>query len=338
MNNTYNISKPLLEVRNFSYLFKVNSENYAVKDVSFSLYPNEFIGIIGESGSGKSVLAKAILQLNSFGGNSSKESKIIYGGVNLLSLDEEGIRKIRGREIGIVFQDPMTYLNPTATIGRQIEETLELHFPHYTSLETYTKTLELLKLVELSKEETLYKKYPHELSGGMRQRVMIAIALAPKPRIFIADEITTALDVTVGGEILLLLKKLQKTLAMSVIFISHDLSIIFNYASKVLVMYKGTIVEKGLTQKICTHPEHPYTKALIDSIPRIDMDKNTRFESILMQRDRPVLSCIFYDKCKYAQDLCKNSMPKLSKSEDSEILCHFPLKIKKEEQCLTTPC
>jgi oligopeptide/dipeptide ABC transporter ATP-binding protein len=332
-----NLLKPLLQVKNFSYHFASNPGVYAVKNANFSLFPNEFIGIIGESGSGKSVIAKSILQLNSFGGTASKEAKIIYGGVNLLSLNQQEIRKIRGREIGIVFQDPMTYLNPTATIGNQIEESLKLHFPHYTCLETYNKTLELLKLVELPNTDSFYKKYPHELSGGMRQRVMIAISLAPKPRIFIADEITTALDVTVGAEILLLLKKLQKTLAMSIIFISHNLGIIYNFASKILVMYKGVLVEKGETEQICMHPKHPYTKALIDSILKIDMDKNTRFETISVKREISPTGCIFYDRCKYAQEICKKNMPIATTKEDGEVLCYFPLKIKKEEPCQTAP-
>ncbi len=324
-------SRPLLEVKNFSFTFTHNPNHTVVSDVNFSLYPNEFIGIIGESGSGKSVTAKAILQLNSLKGKEVKGSKILYGGENLLTYSEENIRKIRGREIAIVFQDPMTYLNPTATIGHQIEESLKLHFPHCSSSETYIKTLELLRLVELDNQKEIYKKYPHELSGGMRQRVMIAIALAPNPRVFIADEITTALDVTVQHEILLLLKKLQKTLAMSIIFITHDLSIVSNFASRVIVMYRGKIVEMGPADKICTAPEHPYTRALIDSIPRIDMDKASRLESIHVLREEAISGCGFYSRCKFAQHECKSILPPRKTTSSKEVLCHFPLTEKKEE-------
>ncbi len=324
-------SKPLLEIKNFSFTFSNNPNHPVVKEVNLSLYPNEFIGIIGESGSGKSVTAKSILQLNSLNGKEEKGSKIIYGGENLLTLSEERIRKIRGREIAIVFQDPMTYLNPTATIGNQIEESLKLHFPHCNSSETYVKTLDLLRLVELNQQKEIYKKYPHELSGGMRQRVMIAIALAPNPRVFIADEITTALDVTVQHEILLLLKKLQKTLAMSIIFITHDLSIVSNFASRVIVMYKGRIVEMGPSESICTSPSHPYTKALIDSIPRIDMTKDSRLESIQVLQEEAPLGCIFYNKCKFSRPECKINPPPKKKTSSKEVLCHFPLMEKKEE-------
>ena len=329
-------SKPLLEVKNFSYNFYTNNIRPEVLDVNFELYPNEFIGIIGESGSGKSVTAKAILQLNLSKGVALEKSKILYGGENLLTFNEEKIRKIRGREIAIVFQDPMTYLNPTATIGIQIEESLSLHFPHYNSSELYIKTLDLLKLVELSDGKNLYYKYPHELSGGMRQRVMIAIALAPNPRIFIADEITTALDVTIQHEILMLLKRLQKNLAMSIIFITHDLSIIAKFASRVLVMYKGQIVEEGLSNEVCFNPSHPYTKGLLDSIPRMDMNKDTRLRSIEVLRDEVDTGCVFYNKCPNAKELCANKAPSNTKIEDGHVMCHFPLQAKeKEDLCKT---
>ena len=319
-------SKPLIQVKNFSYSFDKDTLNPAVKDVNFSLYPNEFIGIIGESGSGKSVTAKAILQLNTSGGFAHEEGEILYGETNLLKLSEEQIRKIRGREIAIVFQDPMTYLNPTATIGSQIDETLAHHFPHFSHADIYTKTLDLLKLVELSNAEMIYRQYPHELSGGMRQRVMIAIALAPNPRVFIADEITTALDVTIQHEILNLLKRLQATLAMSIIFITHDLSIISTFASRVIVKYQGSIVESGNSKDVCKAPLHHYTKALIGSIPRLSMDKNSRLEVMYVLRETTKTGCIFYNKCCYAQEICKSFSPLISEEKQRSVLCHFPLK------------
>ncbi|MCH9617608.1 MAG: Dipeptide transport ATP-binding protein DppD [Chlamydiia bacterium] len=329
-------SRPILEIQNFTYSFSKGITPPEVKNVSFDLYPNEFIGIIGESGSGKSVTAKAILQLNSSKGKADAKSKIIYGGENLLTLKEESIRRIRGRDIAIVFQDPMIYLNPTATIGAQIEESLHLHFPHYNSKELYNKTLDLLQTVELTDRESLYSRYPHELSGGMRQRVMIAIALAPNPRIFIADEITTALDVTVQHEILILLKHLQKTLAMSVIFITHDLSIIAKFASRVVVMYQGQVMEKGLTNDVCFSPMHPYTEALIGAIPKMSMDKNSRLKSIEVLRENDRGGCIFYNKCSNAKKECKKNIPKKIDIKDHSVLCHFPLNQKKEEVLCTT--
>lgn len=335
MNKNQYSSRPILEIKNFTYSFSEGKNLPEVMDVNFDLYPNEFIGIIGESGSGKSVTAKAILQLNSSKGKADANSKILYGGENLLDLKEESIRKIRGREIAIVFQDPMIYLNPTATIGAQIEESLRHHFPHYNSSELYKKTLNLLQTVELSDIECLYRRYPHELSGGMRQRVMIAIALAPNPRVFIADEITTALDVTVQHEILILLKRLQRTLAMSVIFITHDLSIIAKFASKVIVMYKGKVVEKGLTNDVCFSPLHPYTKALIDSIPKMDMDKHSRLQSIEVLREDDDGGCIFYNKCPQAKNSCKKNIPKEENFNHHTVLCHFPIKDKKEEVLCT---
>ena len=328
--------RPLLEIKNFSYTFTENAAHPEVQGVSFNLYPNEFIGVIGESGSGKSVTAKAILQLNSSKGIALPGSQILYGGDNLLHLIEEKIRKIRGREISIVFQDPMVYLNPTATIGSQIDETLRLHFPNCTSLQRYEKTIELLHMVELFDAKNLCKRYPHELSGGMRQRVMIAIALSPNPRVFIADEITTALDVSVGREILILLKKLQKNLAMSVIFITHDLSIVTQFASRVIVMYKGQVMEQGATEEVCFSPKHPYTKGLIDSIPKIDSDPKEPLPVIERKRNKVEGACPFYHKCPYAKEECMTSPSKLTWEGDRGYLCHFPQTQKQEALCTPT--
>lgn len=334
----YKQSKPLIQFENFSYSFSKDPFIPVVKNINFSLYPDEFIAIIGESGSGKSVTAKSILHLNSPEGYPFDNSKILYGRENLLEYDEEKIRKIRGREISIVFQDPMTYLNPTATIGSQIKESINLHFPHLNKQESIDRTLELLDLVELSGGEDLYHMYPHELSGGMRQRVMIAISLAPNPRIFIADEITTALDVTIQHEILLLLKRLQKKLAMSIIFITHDLNIVATFADRVLVMYSGSIVESGKTELVCKAPKHPYTKALIDSIPTLHMDKSSRLEAITRLRDDAPKGCAFYGKCKYAKELCLNMPPVTDETQEHKARCHYPLSIlKTETSCTESP-
>lgn len=336
-NSRFSQTIPVIEVKNFSFYFSNCPKLPVVDNISFALHPNEFMGIIGESGSGKSVTAKAILQLNSYGGKCSEESEIIYGDNNLLKVPYEKIREIRGKEIALVFQDPMTYLNPTATVGSQIEEVYKLHSPKMPKSETYKKTLEMLRLVELANQKQIYQRYPHELSGGMRQRVMIAISLAAKPRIFIADEITTALDVTLQREILQLLKKLQKEIAMSIIFISHDLSIVSSFADSIAVMYKGKIVEYGSCTSICTNPTHPYTKALIGSIPTLNFDENSRLECIEDLRERSPQGCGFYHKCKFAKDLCKNTPPSFKKQEEANALCHFPLSSKEKEKTCPLP-
>ena len=317
-------ARPLLEVKKLSLRFAKNDAPI-ISNINFNLYPKEFIGIIGESGSGKSVTAKCILQLNTPDGIVSKESEIKYGGKNLLTMTEEQIRKIRGREIAIVFQDPMVYLNPTMIIGLQIEESLRHHFPHYISTESYTKTVNLLKIVELSEPTEIYKKYPHELSGGMRQRVLIAIALAAKPRIFIADEITTALDASIKYEILILLKKLQQKLAMSVIFITHDLNIISNFSDRIIVMYKGEILEIGNSDQLYRFPKHPYTKALQTCIPSIHTNNREKLIPIKVIRDEKNVCCNYYNKCIYAVDKCKDIRPMEHDDDNHYVRCHFPM-------------
>ncbi|NQY07052.1 MAG: ABC transporter ATP-binding protein [Flavobacteriaceae bacterium] len=256
-------NKNLLEISNLSIAF--NSDK-VVKDISFTILPNEVLGIVGESGSGKSVTSLSIMKLID---NANYEGSILYHGINLLDQTTHQIRAIRGNEISMIFQEPMSSLNPTIKCGIQVKEILEQH-TSLSNKETNAEVISLFEKVKLPEPETIYNKYPHEISGGQKQRVMIAMAIACKPRILIADEPTTALDVTVQKEIVALLKSIQQETEMSIIFISHDLSLISEIADRTIVMYKGEIVEQNRTDKIFNHPKHDYTKALIQSRPPLD--------------------------------------------------------------------
>ena len=256
-------NKNLLEISNLSIAF---NSNKVVKDISFTILPNEVLGIVGESGSGKSVTSLSIMKLID---NANYEGSILYHGINLLDQTTHQIRAIRGNEISMIFQEPMSSLNPTIKCGIQVKEILEQH-TSLSNKETNAEVISLFEKVKLPEPETIYNKYPHEISGGQKQRVMIAMAIACKPRILIADEPTTALDVTVQKEIVALLKSIQQETEMSIIFISHDLSLISEIADRTIVMYKGEIVEQNRTDKIFNHPKHDYTKALIQSRPPLD--------------------------------------------------------------------
>ena len=261
--------KKLLNIENLSISFFTGNENIeVVHNISFQLNENEILGIVGESGSGKSVSSLAIMGLLPKKVSNINSGLITFEGKNLLDQNEEDFRKIRGKDIAMIFQEPMSTLNPSMRCGEQVMEMLRTHLP-LTKTEMTTKVLSLFDQVQLPDPELCFKKYPHELSGGQKQRVMIAMALACDPKILIADEPTTALDVTVQKEIIALLKKIQANTKMSVIFITHDLSLISEIADRVLVMYKGDIVEQGETKQIFESPENYYTKALIASKPSL---------------------------------------------------------------------
>ena len=264
------MNSPVLQVNDLSVAFKKKEVlNTVVKGLNFDLYENEILGIVGESGSGKSVSSLAIMGLL------SKTSTAISGTIsfnesNLLEASEDTLKRIRGKDIAMIFQEPMSSLNPSMKCGKQVLEITNLHL-NLSKTDAKAHVLTLFEKVQLPDPETVYKKYPHELSGGQKQRVMIAMALACNPKILIADEPTTALDVTVQKEIISLLKTLQKDTKMSVLFISHDLALISEIADRVLVMYKGDIVEQGTVTKIFKSPEHTYTKALINSRPSLNV-------------------------------------------------------------------
>ncbi|HLV40287.1 ABC transporter ATP-binding protein, partial [Xanthomarina sp.] len=266
MPNTY-----LLRVENLSISFLSNKiEKEIIRDISFHLNTNEILGIVGESGSGKSVSSLAILGLLPKNISKITHGSILFEDVDLTQVATKEFQKIRGNEIAMIFQEPMSSLNPSMTCGKQVQEILLQH-TKCSKKEAKAETLELFKKVKLPDPNRVFNAYPHEISGGQKQRVMIAMAIACKPKILIADEPTTALDVTVQKEIILLLKQLQAEEDMSIIFISHDLSLVSEISDRILVMYQGEIVEQGPVQQIFKDPEHIYTKALINSKPSLDV-------------------------------------------------------------------
>lgn len=292
----------------------------AVDEVSFDVPEAKTVGIVGESGCGKSVSALSIMRLIAAPDGKIESGQIDYKGRNLLALSESEMRAIRGNEISMIFQEPMTSLNPVYTVGAQIVEAIKLH-QRKSNAEAWARATEMLRLVGIPSPETNVKAYPHQLSGGMRQRVMIAMALSCEPKLLIADEPTTALDVTIQAQILELLRKLQQTLNMSVIFITHDLGVVAEYTDHVIVMYAGRVVESAPVAALFDHPRHPYTKGLLDSLPRQEdavnpfKEKRKRLPTIEGMvpdlHDLP-LGCRFADRCKMVIDECRDKEPELT--------------------------
>lgn len=257
----------MLEVKNLKTYFHSDSGlNKAVNDVSFSLPRGKTVCIVGESGSGKSITSLSIMGLVESPGQ-VESGEILLEGINLLHLSEKELRTVRGSQIAMIFQEPMTSLNPTYTVGFQIDEVLKLHQSHLNKQERYAKVIDALKLVGMPNPEEKYNEYPFKLSGGQRQRVMIAMAMACEPKLLIADEPTTALDVTIQAQVLELMKKLQTEKGTSILFITHDLGVVAQMADFVVVMYKGEVVEQASAKELFSDPRHPYTKALLGSIP-----------------------------------------------------------------------
>lgn len=257
----------MLEVHNLkTYFHSEKGVNKAVNDVSFSVPKGKTLCIVGESGSGKSITSLSIMGLVEKPGK-VEGGRILLEGKDLLALDEKGLRGIRGSQIAMIFQEPMTSLNPTYTIGFQIDEVLKLHQPALNKKERYAKVIDALKLVGMPNPEEKYNEYPFKLSGGQRQRVMIAMAMACEPKLLIADEPTTALDVTIQAQVLELMRKLQAEKGTSILFITHDLGVVAQMADFVVVMYKGEVVESASAKELFSDPRHPYTQALLGSIP-----------------------------------------------------------------------
>ncbi len=260
----------ILEVKNMHISFHTFSgEVQAIRGVDFDLYKGETLAIVGESGSGKSVTTKAIMRLLPESNSEIKHGEILFEGKDLAKLNDKTMQKIRGKDISMIFQDPMTSLNPTMKIGKQIMEPIIKH-QHKSKTEAKKRALEILKLVGIPNPEVRFNQYPHQFSGGQRQRIVIAIALACNPKILIADEPTTALDVTIQAQILELIKKLQEKIDTSIIFITHDLGVVANVADRVAVMYGGKIVEIGTVDEVFYNAQHPYTWGLISSMPTLD--------------------------------------------------------------------
>ena len=289
----------------------------AVRGVSFHLAPKETLAIVGESGCGKSISVKATMRLLPSNGRISRGS-VQLEGRELTSLSEREMLKIRGSDIAMIFQDPMTSLNPTMTVGKQIVEMLKAHRKDMSAADMKKRAVELLELVGISNPEMRYKQYPHELSGGMRQRVVIAIALACDPKVLIADEPTTALDVTIQAQILDLMKKLQNKIDTSIIIITHNLGVVANIADRVCVMYGGQVVETGDVADIFYRPQHPYTKGLLSAVPKLH-EKTDKLHTILgtpTDQMNPPQGCPFAARCSHTMKVCQQYQPPFTQFEE----------------------
>lgn len=313
------MSEKLLEIKDERLsFFTPAGEVKALNGVSLSMEEGEVLGIVGESGSGKSVTAYSIMGLTAYPGR-LVGGTIRFNGHQIDTMTEKDFRKIRGNEVSIIFQDPMTSLNPVYTIGNQIVETILLHTDK-TKSEANARAKELLELVGINEPEKRLKQYPHELSGGMRQRVMIAIALACEPKLLIADEPTTALDVTIQAQILELMQELRKKLGMSIIMITHDLGVVASMCEKIAVMYAGHIVEYGTADEIFYSPKHEYTKGLIKSIPKLNTEEKERLVPIEGQPIdllNPPAGCPFAPRCASCMKICLREMPPKTELSDT---------------------
>ena len=302
----------LLDIQNLKTYFYLEEQVLkAVDDVSFSIRPKEIVAIVGESGCGKSTAALSILKLISPPGE-IVGGKINFNDTDLLKLENKQLRKIRGNNISMIFQEPLSCLNPTLTIGNQILEAIFTH-KSTSKAQAYRDTTDILKTVGLSDQQRIFDAYPHQLSGGMQQRAMIAMALITKPQLLTADEPTTALDVTIQAQILNLLKTLQKKLNMSILLITHDLSIVAQIAQRVIIMYAGEIVEEADVKQVFASPLHPYTEALLKSVPNLKKEKD-KLEVIPGSVPNPAefpTGCRFHPRCREADRICKKVKPGL---------------------------
>ncbi|MBI2755567.1 MAG: ABC transporter ATP-binding protein [Chloroflexi bacterium] len=308
------VKRPLLEVTDLrTQFFTQDGVVKAVNGVSFTLNEGEALGLVGESGCGKSVSALSLMRLIPTPPGRITSGSVLFEGRDLLKIKEDDMRKIRGNDIAMIFQDPMTSLNPVLTIGRQISEALELH-KHMSRGDARKRTVELLELVGIPSAKSRIDDYPHQFSGGMRQRVMIAMALSCEPKLLIADEPTTALDVTIQAQILDLLKRLREELGMALIMITHDLGVVAGIADRINVMYAGYVVETGTVDELFHNPRHPYTLGLLRSIPRLDQVKGEKL--IPIEGLPPDLvdappGCPFQPRCPYSVERCVPENPSL---------------------------
>lgn len=325
----------LLEVNDLKVSFHTYAgEVQAVRGVSFAIDKGETLAIVGESGSGKTVTSKAIMGLIATPpGEIKKESEILFNGVNILDFNKKKWREFRGKDAGMVFQDPMTSLNPTMKIGEQITEGIRIHHK-ISQKEARAKAIEILKQVSIPNPEERMDEYPYEFSGGMRQRVVIAIALACNPQLLIADEPTTALDVTIQAQILHLLKDIQKTSNNAIVLITHDLGVVAGMADNIAVMYAGRIVEYGTVDEIFKNPQHPYTYALLNAIPKLNVENKSQLISIpgtppdLIQ---PPKGCGFSTRCSHCMEICQNMEPEYTQvSPTHKTMCWLQHSMAKE--------
>lgn len=314
---------PLLSLKDLKVSFFNNSgEVKVIRGVSFNLEKGEVLGVVGESGSGKSVTSMSIIKLLKGTGRIT-DGEIIYKGEDLVNKPEKEMMKIRGNDIAMIFQDPMTSLNPVFTVGTQISDVIRRH-QGLNKIEAKRKAIEMLRLVGIPSPEERYNNYPHEFSGGMRQRAIIAMALSCEPDLLIADEPTTALDVTIQAQILELLMELKEKMDTSIVLITHDLGVVANTCSRVIVMYGGLIMEEGTVDDIFYNPMHPYTKGLLQSLPKKDTEKRQRLVPI--KGNPPDLSneikgCPFAERCPYVMEICRKQQPKYYRRNNHRAMC-----------------
>ena len=316
--------KPLLDVQNiYTYFYTESGVVEALDGVSFDVYPGEPVGIVGESGCGKTVTAHSTLRILPKNGR-TVAGKIFYKGIDLLQLPETQMRRIRGKEIAMIFQDPMTSLNPIFRIDDQMTEVISLH-RGVDRREALEIAIEMLEAVGIPDAAQRIHDYPHQFSGGMRQRILIARALALQPSLLIADEPTTALDVTIQAQVLEIIKEMQKRFGLALMLITHNLGVVAEITRRVHIFYGGRVVESGPTEDIFLDPKHPYTRALFDSIPSLEKDK-TRLETIPGNVPRlinPPKGCRFHPRCKYATEICRRERPPdVWIGEKRRVACH----------------
>ena len=313
----------ILAVENLSISFKTFDGIYqAIEKINFSLKKGEILGIVGETGCGKSVTARAIMNLLPENNTLISSGNIYYKNSDLLKLKNKVKKDIICKEMSMIFQDPMTYLNPVISIGKQLYDVVKVKNKTLSKHDIKKNVERLINLVKLPNPKNILQSFPHELSGGMRQRILIAMALAGKPKILIADEPTTALDVTIQAQILNLIEELRNELKLSVILITHDLGVLAQFVDRVIVMYAGQIVEKALTYDLFNNPMHPYTNGLLNAIPNIY--KNNKLQTIngsLPDLIKPPAGCRFYDRCGFKMNKCKNDLKDLMLSNEHFVRC-----------------
>ena len=316
----------LLEVKNLkTHFFTMDGVVKAVDGVSYELNEGETLGLVGESGCGKSVSALSVMRLIPDPPGKIIDGEILLDGEDILKIDMEGMREVRGAKIAMVFQEPMTSLNPVLTVERQITETLQLHMG-MSKLESQRESVNLLTRVGIPDPEIRIKQYPHQFSGGMRQRVMIAMALSCNPRLIIADEPTTALDVTIQAQILDLMKSLTTELGVALIVITHNLGVVARYADRVNIMYAGKVIERGEAREIYSNPRHPYTVGLLRSVPRLDLPRRAKLDPIEGQPPDLINlppGCAFRERCRWAIDKCATDTPELVETSDGHLSACF---------------